>query len=131
VTLAATDLAMDHQFSIWDAVILSAAAASGCRLLLSEDLQEGFTRKAVSVTNPLFGEEATAACRSSRLQRSILNPIKPIGRFNGPTESDACQERRLVTASIRCGKGCFNSYAPCRTCIRPIPERGPFGHAHS
>ncbi|MGA2076253.1 MAG: PIN domain-containing protein [Terriglobia bacterium] len=52
VMLAATDLATDHQFSIWDAVIFSAAAASGCRLLLSEDLQEGFTWKGVSVTNP-------------------------------------------------------------------------------
>jgi predicted nucleic acid-binding protein len=52
VMLAATDLATDHQLSIWDAVIFSAAAAAGCRLLLSEDLQEGFTWKGVSVTNP-------------------------------------------------------------------------------
>ena len=52
VMLAATDLATDHQLSIWDAVIFSAAAAAGCRLLLSEDLQEGFTWKGVSATNP-------------------------------------------------------------------------------
>ena len=45
VMLAAADLATDHQLSIWDSVILSAAAESGCRLLLSEDLQEGFTWK--------------------------------------------------------------------------------------
>ena len=50
--LAATDLATDHQLSIWDAVILSATADGGCRLLLSEDLQEGFTWKGVTVTNP-------------------------------------------------------------------------------
>jgi predicted nucleic acid-binding protein len=52
VMLAATDLATDHQLSIWDSVILSAAAESGCRLLLSEDLQEGFTWRGVTVTNP-------------------------------------------------------------------------------
>jgi len=52
VMVAATDLAADHQLRIWDAVVLSAAAESGCRLLLSEDLQEGFTWKGATVTNP-------------------------------------------------------------------------------
>jgi predicted nucleic acid-binding protein len=52
VMLAAADLATSHKLGIWDSVILSAAAESGCRLLLSEDLQEGFTWKGVTVTNP-------------------------------------------------------------------------------
>jgi len=52
VMLAAADLATDHQLSIWDSVVLSAAAESGCRLLLTEDMQEGFTWKGVTVTNP-------------------------------------------------------------------------------
>ena len=52
VMLAATDLATDHQLTIWDAVVLSATAEGGCRLLLSEDLQEGFTWKGVTITNP-------------------------------------------------------------------------------
>ena len=52
VLLAATDLAADHNLAIWDAIILSAAAEAGCRLLLSEDLQEGFTWNGVTVTNP-------------------------------------------------------------------------------
>ena len=52
VVLAAVDLAADHQFVIWDAVILSSAAESGCRLLLSQDLQDGFTWRGVTVTNP-------------------------------------------------------------------------------
>ena len=52
VMLAAADLATAHQLSIWDSVILSAAAEAGCRLLLSEDLQEGFTWRGVTVTNP-------------------------------------------------------------------------------
>jgi len=52
VMLSATDLAADHGFRIWDAVVLSAAAEAECRLLLSEDLQEGFTWRGVTVTNP-------------------------------------------------------------------------------
>lgn len=52
VFLAATDLAADHQLGIWDAVILSAAAAGGCRLLLSEDMQDGFTWNGVTIANP-------------------------------------------------------------------------------
>jgi predicted nucleic acid-binding protein len=52
ILLAATDLAAHHGFSIWDAVIFSAAAAAGCRLLLSEDLQAGFTWNGVTVANP-------------------------------------------------------------------------------
>jgi predicted nucleic acid-binding protein len=52
VMLGAADLATDHQLGIWDAVILSASALGGCRLLLSEDLQEGFTWAGVTVVNP-------------------------------------------------------------------------------
>lgn len=52
IMLSAVDLATDHRFGIWDAVILSAASQSGCRLLLSEDLQEGFTWGGVTVVNP-------------------------------------------------------------------------------
>ncbi|MDP2053741.1 MAG: PIN domain-containing protein [Acidobacteriota bacterium] len=52
VLLAATDLADAHQLSLWDAVMLSAAADARCRLLLSQGLQEGFTWRGVTVTNP-------------------------------------------------------------------------------
>ena len=52
VMLTAADLATDHRFGIWDAVILSAASQAGCRLLLSEDLQDGFTWGGVTVVNP-------------------------------------------------------------------------------
>jgi len=53
---AALDLAVDHRLSIWDAVIFNAAAEAGCRLLLSEDLGEGFTWRGVTVTNPFAAE---------------------------------------------------------------------------
>ena len=52
VLAAAADLATDHRLGVWDAVILSAAAEAGCRLLLTEDLQDGFTWSGVTVTNP-------------------------------------------------------------------------------
>jgi len=52
VMLTAADLASDHQLGIWDAVIMSAASKAGCRLLLSEDMAEGFTWGGVSVANP-------------------------------------------------------------------------------
>lgn len=52
VIVNATDLASDHGLTIWDSVVLAASAEAGCRLLLSEDLQEGFTWRGVTVTNP-------------------------------------------------------------------------------
>jgi predicted nucleic acid-binding protein len=57
VMLSAIDLAVHHRLSIWDAVVLAASAAAGCRLLLSEDLQSGFTWNGVTVTNPFSAEK--------------------------------------------------------------------------
>ena len=52
VMIAAVDLASQHRMNIWDAVILASAADAGCRLLLSEDMQDGFTWTGVTVVNP-------------------------------------------------------------------------------
>ena len=52
IMLSAADLTVDHQLMIWDAVILSAAADAECRLLLYEDLHDGFTWGGVSVAHP-------------------------------------------------------------------------------
>ena len=52
VLFAAVELAVAHRFSIWDGIVLGAAREGGCRLLLSEDLQEGFTWNGVTVANP-------------------------------------------------------------------------------
>ena len=52
VLIEAADLAAIHRLFIWDAVILSAAAENTCRLLLSQDLQDGFTWRGVTVLNP-------------------------------------------------------------------------------
>ncbi|HSV29840.1 MAG TPA: PIN domain-containing protein [Candidatus Omnitrophota bacterium] len=50
--LSAMDLVADHGLQIWDALILAVAADARCRLLLSEDLQDGFTWHGVTVVNP-------------------------------------------------------------------------------
>lgn len=52
VMLSAVDLAADHRLSIWDAVIVAAAVEAGCRLLLSEDMQDGFVWHGLTVVNP-------------------------------------------------------------------------------
>lgn len=57
VMVTAADLATDHHLGIWDSVILSAASQSGCRLLLSEDLQEGFTWAGVTVVDPFASSQ--------------------------------------------------------------------------
>jgi len=49
---SAFDLSADHGVQIWDALILSVAAENRCRLLLSEDLQDGFTWRGLTVVNP-------------------------------------------------------------------------------
>jgi len=52
VLAAAFSLAVDHHVQVWDAVILSVAANAGCRMLLSEDMQDGFTWNGLTVVNP-------------------------------------------------------------------------------
>ena len=52
----AMELVRHHQFSIWDAVVVSTASSAGCRLLLSEDMQDGFTWGGVTVVDP-FAEK--------------------------------------------------------------------------
>ena len=49
---SAMDLSRLHGLSIWDSLILSVAAEQRCRLLLSEDLQDGFTWRGTTVVDP-------------------------------------------------------------------------------
>ena len=50
--IAAADLAADHRLGIWDSVMMAVAAEDGCRLLLSEDMQDGFAWRGVTIINP-------------------------------------------------------------------------------
>jgi len=49
---AAVDLAAAHRLGIWDSIIIAVAAENRCRLLLSEDLQDGFVWGGLTVMNP-------------------------------------------------------------------------------
>ena len=51
--IAALDLAVDHRFQFWDALIVTSAVDAGCSLLLSEDMQDGFVVRGLTITNPL------------------------------------------------------------------------------
>jgi predicted nucleic acid-binding protein len=68
---SALDLAADHGLQIWDALILSVAADNRCRLLLSEDLQNGFPGRGVTVVNPFV------ALRSPLLSNILATGREP------------------------------------------------------
>ena len=48
----AIELATEHRLQFWDSLILATAASAGCSLLLSEDMQDGFAWRGVTVINP-------------------------------------------------------------------------------
>ena len=50
----AMDAVADYQMAFWDAMIWATAKRAGCRLLVSEDGQDGRTLGGVSIINP-FG----------------------------------------------------------------------------
>ncbi len=50
--LAAIDLCRVRQLSLWDALIVRAAQASGCRVLYTEDLQHGQDFDGLQIVNP-------------------------------------------------------------------------------
>uniref|UniRef100_E6PX95 PilT-like protein n=1 Tax=mine drainage metagenome TaxID=410659 RepID=E6PX95_9ZZZZ len=52
--LAAIDLHRLHQISFWDALIVRAASQSGCRTLLTEDMQHGRRIDGVEIVNPFL-----------------------------------------------------------------------------
>jgi len=49
---AAMDLATDHRLQLWDSLIMAVAAERHCRMILSEDLQNGFIWRGLTVVNP-------------------------------------------------------------------------------
>jgi prevent-host-death family protein len=52
--LAAIDLHRLHGFSYWDALVLRMAKQSGCRVVLSEDMQHGRVVDGVEIVNPFL-----------------------------------------------------------------------------
>ena len=56
VLMKAWDIEGAGSLSFWDALIISAAHAAGCRFLLTEDLQDGQTFGDLVVVNPFVHE---------------------------------------------------------------------------
>jgi predicted nucleic acid-binding protein len=52
LVLAALELCQRGSLSHWDALVVSAAAAGGCQVLYTEDLQDGRVFEGVRVVNP-------------------------------------------------------------------------------
>jgi predicted nucleic acid-binding protein len=61
VLLEAMELVVHHRFSVWDAIMLAAAAQADCRFLLSEDLHAGFAWRGITVRNPFATGSPTPA----------------------------------------------------------------------
>ncbi|MFC7738716.1 PIN domain-containing protein [Roseomonas sp. GCM10028921] len=57
VLAEAMQLATDHRFALWDAIMLAVAAQAGCTLLLSEDMQDGFLWRGVTIRDPFASQE--------------------------------------------------------------------------
>ena len=77
-------------------MILSASAAAGCRLLLSEDLQEGFTWNGITVVNPF-------AAKRHELLSALLE------------EREGLATALLAAAGIAPGAGAIGGSPPCRS----------------
>ena len=50
----AIDLLLTHEFSFWDALIITSALQSGAHILLSEDLQHEFSIDHLTILNPFL-----------------------------------------------------------------------------
>jgi predicted nucleic acid-binding protein len=48
-----------YQLSFWDALIVAAARSSGCRFLLTEDLQAGQDLEGITVVNPFQSQPSS------------------------------------------------------------------------
>ncbi|MGB6057015.1 MAG: PIN domain-containing protein [Microthrixaceae bacterium] len=48
----AVDTSITHQMSVWDAMILEAAAETGCATIFTEDLSAGSTIRGIQIVDP-------------------------------------------------------------------------------
>lgn len=72
--LTAADLVVDHKLQFWDAIIVTAAAEAGCAMLLSEDMQDGFVTRGLTIVNPLKSD------RHPKLAALFASPASPVSR---------------------------------------------------
>ena len=62
VCIAAGELMSKHELQVWDSMILAAAWVGRASVLLSEDMQDGFKWRGVTVANP-FAERPLKVVR--------------------------------------------------------------------
>jgi predicted nucleic acid-binding protein len=55
---SAFDLSVNHEFNMWDSLVMAVSAENRCRIVLSEDLQHGFTWRGVTIVNPFLPSES-------------------------------------------------------------------------
>lgn len=60
---AALQLSSQHRLKLWDALIVAVSLEAGCGLLLSEDMQDGFAIRGLTVINPLADKPHRAVMR--------------------------------------------------------------------
>jgi predicted nucleic acid-binding protein len=53
----AREIVEAHGFDIWDCILLAASRASGSRLLLSEDMHDGFVWRGITIANPFAAKQ--------------------------------------------------------------------------
>ncbi|HJQ16060.1 MAG TPA: hypothetical protein VJ859_03585 [Allosphingosinicella sp.] len=79
--MSAADLAVDHKLQFWDALIVTAAADAGCTFLLSEDMQDKFIARGLTIVDPLAADvhPRFASLLGSELRARLaqLSPITP------------------------------------------------------
>ena len=56
VMISAMQLLGQHGLQLFDCIIIAAAAEAGADILLSEDMQHGFTWRGVTIVNPFLTE---------------------------------------------------------------------------
>jgi predicted nucleic acid-binding protein len=52
IVTQAVDLIETRSIGLWDAIVVASAAEAGCRILLSEDMQAGFSWAGVTIVDP-------------------------------------------------------------------------------
>lgn len=85
------DLERHYELSWWDALIVAAAQAQNCELLLSEDLQHGAVLGGVTVQNPFLREVRESALASAYGEKSSRHPARGRPRRRNRTGAEAAK----------------------------------------
>ncbi|WP_198375022.1 PIN domain-containing protein [Neoroseomonas rubea] len=130
VILEAKELVTTHRLGFWASLMLAGAAQAGCRMLRSEDMQDGFTWRGVTVRR----------CRCSAGRRRWRSRSGRCGGRKGRLDLNDSRSRLTSTYAqgsetprfLRSKSGASCGLDPPRSTheppAKPAPQRGaPFG----